>query len=477
MNFLFDLCIRDLYLIVKIVKIFQMRIHFIAVGGAVMHNLAIALHKKGYVVTGSDDEIFEPSKGRLEKYGLLPDADGWDASRISGDLDAIILGMHARDDNPELAEARKLGIRIYSFPEYLYEQTKDKKRVVIAGSHGKTTITSMVMHALKFHDRKFDYMVGSIIDGFETMVGLSDDSDIAVFEGDEYLSSALDRRPKFHLYKPHIALISGIAWDHMNVFPTWDNYLEQFRIFVDRIEPGGTLIYYKGDEHISEIMSSTDHSVVKIGYSDHKHRVESSKFYLQDGSGEWPVEVFGSHNMQNINGARLVCKQLGMSDVDFYKAIQTFNGSARRLELLGKSDTSQIYLDFAHAPSKVKATVQAMKEKYPDRLLVAVLELHTFSSLNAEFLPHYQGTLDLADVPMVYFNPSTVEHKRLPMITTEQVKEAFGRDDLKVYTDSENLVYTLERITWHFKNLLIMTSGNFDGIDFMELVEKIKKSD
>jgi UDP-N-acetylmuramate: L-alanyl-gamma-D-glutamyl-meso-diaminopimelate ligase len=319
-------------------------------------------------------------------------------------------------------------------------------------------------------------MVGSMIEGFETMVGLADDSEIAVFEGDEYLSSALDRRPKFHLYKPHIALISGIAWDHMNVFPTWENYLDQFSIFVEGIEPGGTLIYFDGDPGISEILSSTDQSLVNMSYSAHKHRVDSSRYYLESGDRVWSVEVFGSHNMQNINGSRLICNQLGMSDLDFYEAIKSFKGSARRLELLGRSDTSHIYLDFAHAPSKVKATVQAMKEKYPDRLLVAVLELHTFSSLNAGFLPQYRGTLDLADVPMVYFNPATVEHKRLPMITPEQVKEAFGRDDLHVYTESEKLVYTLERIKWHFKNLLIMTSGNFDGIDFNQLTEKIKKS-
>ncbi len=446
-----------------------MRIHFIAVGGAVMHNLAIALHKKGYEVTGSDDEIFEPSKSRLQKYGLLPVSEGWNAGRIDASLDAVILGMHARYENPELIRARELGIRIFSFPEYLYEQTKNKKRVVIAGSHGKTTITSMVMHVLKFHGWKFDYMVGSMIEGFETMVGLSDDAEVAVFEGDEYLSSALDRRPKFHLYKPHIALISGIAWDHMNVFPTWENYLEQFRIFVDKIEPGGTLIYYEGDDNIPGIVHSTDQSLVKIEYSAHPHHIMSSKYFLETGDSAWPVEIFGSHNMQNISGARHICNQLGITGNDFYEAIQTFRGSARRLELVGKSDTSRIYLDFAHAPSKVRATVQAMKEKYPDRLLVAVLELHTFSSLNADFLPQYRGTLDLADVPMVYFNPSTVEHKRLPMITPDQVKEAFGRDDLHVYTDSIRLIHTLERIKWHFKNLLIMTSGNFDGVDFTRL--------
>jgi UDP-N-acetylmuramate: L-alanyl-gamma-D-glutamyl-meso-diaminopimelate ligase len=451
-----------------------MRIHFIAIGGAVMHNLAIALHKKGYTVTGSDDEIFEPSRSRLDKYGLLPCSEGWDASRIGRDIDAVILGMHAREDNPELIRARELGIRIYSFPEYLYEQTKDKKRVVIAGSHGKTTITSMVMHCLKFHGWKFDYMVGSMIDGFETMVGLSNDSEIAVFEGDEYLSSALDCRPKFHLYKPDIALISGIAWDHMNVFPTWENYLEQFSTFVDRMEPGGTLIYYEGDSHITEILTTTGRSLVKTGYTGHNHHIRSGQYYLEAGEKAWPVEVFGSHNMQNINGARLVCTQLGMTDNDFYEAIQTFRGSARRLELLGKSDTSNIYLDFAHAPSKVRATVQAMKEKYPDRLLVAVLELHTFSSLNAAFLPHYKGTLDLADIPMVYFNPATVEHKRLPMITAGQVKEAFGRDDLHVYTDSAVLLHILSRIKWHFKNLLIMTSGNFDGLDFTTLIHPEK---
>jgi len=451
------------------------KVHFIAIGGAVMHNLAIALHKKGYVVTGSDDEIFEPSRSRLDKYGLLPEMEGWDPACITPDLDAIILGMHARMDNPELKKAQELGLNIYSFPEFLYEQTRNKKRIVIAGSHGKTTITSMVMHVLKYHDIRFDYIVGSLMEGFETMVGIHDDADVAVFEGDEYLTSALDQRPKFHVYRPHVALISGISWDHMNVFPTRENYVDQFTEFIDLIEPGGTLIYCDEDKELTNMVLTNDRSLVKIPYSTHKHTLKNQKSLLVEGNSEYPIYLFGSHNMQNISGAKQVCLELGISHNQFYEAIQTFKGSAKRLEKIGGNENMNIYLDFAHAPSKVKATVNAVKEQFPNRLLVAVLELHTFSSLNSAFLLQYNGSLDQADVPIVYFNPKTVEHKKLPMITPNQVKEAFGLKDLHVYTDSGMLVGMLERITWGYKNLLIMTSGNFNGIDFEQLVKKITK--
>ena len=450
-----------------------MRVHFIAIGGAVMHNLAIALQKKGYEVSGSDDEIFDPSRSRLTRYGLLPKEQGWHPDRIIPDLDTVILGMHAREDNPELEKARDLGLKIQSFPEFLFEQTMGKTRVVIGGSHGKTTITSMIMHVLRFHDLSFDYMVGSIVDGFETMVGLSDTSEIAVFEGDEYLSSALDRRPKFHLYKPHVSLISGIAWDHMNVFPTYENYLEQFRIFIEKTEVGGSLIYFMDDPEVSRLVESSKRLLNYIPYREHSHAVEDGKTCLVNENMVYPVSVFGRHNMQNINAAKRVCEILGINDEMFYTAIQSFTGAGKRMQLLGKNDHTSVYLDFAHAPSKVGATTSAVKEQHPERWLTAVLELHTFSSLNADFLPQYEATMLAADKAIVYFNPQTVAHKKLPEISFEQVKSAFNQPDLWIYNDAVKLVNDLLNSEWKGSNLLIMTSGNFDGQDLQGLANEI----
>jgi len=446
-----------------------MKVHFIAIGGAVMHNLAIALHKKGYKVTGSDDEIFEPSRSRLDKYGLLPGDTGWKAERINPDLDAVILGMHAKKDNPELEKALSLGIPVRSFPEYLFEQTKTKKRVVIGGSHGKTTITSMVMHVLREHDISFDYMVGSQIKGFETMVGLSDDSEIAVFEGDEYLSSALDKRPKFHLYKPHIALISGIAWDHMNVFPEYTAYLDQFRIFIEKIEVGGTLIYCMEDPELVKLLKSSGRLLDFVSYRQHPHEIRDGTTYLKTWDKEYGIPVFGKHNMQNISGARIISHTLGINDEMFYAAIQSFSGAQKRMQLLAENQSTSVYLDFAHAPSKVKATNMAVKEQFPERRLVAVLELHTFSSLNAEFIPQYKDSLSETDTAMVYFNPKTLVHKKLPPLTTDQIREAFGRSDLLVYNEADLLLQKLLMMDWNNQNLLIMTSGNFDGQDLEKL--------
>jgi UDP-N-acetylmuramate: L-alanyl-gamma-D-glutamyl-meso-diaminopimelate ligase len=462
-----------------------MRVHFIAIGGAVMHNLAIALHLKGYLVTGSDDEIFEPSRGRLDRYGLLPQKPGWDPGKVTGELDTVILGMHAREDNPELQKARELqkqqesspdgptGLRILSFPEFLYEQTKDKKRIVIGGSHGKTTITSMIMHVLKYHGIRFDYMVGSLVDGFETMVGLSKNSEIAVFEGDEYLTSALDHRPKFHLYKPHIGLISGIAWDHMNVFPTEENYIDQFRIFIEKNEVGGSLIYSAEDPKVRELVKSSDRLLDYIPYREHPSENLDGQTFLLDNGNRYPVGVFGRHNMQNIRGAMTVCELLGIDHQSFYKAIGSFTGAGKRMQKLGEKGSTAVFLDFAHAPSKVKATTEALKSQYPDRQLTAVLELHTFSSLNAEFLPHYKGALDAADRAIVYFNPKTVEHKKLAPISKDQVIDAFQKDGLLVYTDSDKLINYLAAEDWPGSNLLIMTSGNFDGQDLEALASRL----
>jgi UDP-N-acetylmuramate: L-alanyl-gamma-D-glutamyl-meso-diaminopimelate ligase len=450
-----------------------MRIHLIATGGAVMHNLAIALHLKGYNVTGSDDEIFDPAKSRLMNYGLLPEKCGWSPENINPGIDVIILGMHARSDNPELIRAIELGLKIFSFPEYLYEQSKNKIRVVIGGSHGKTTITSMIMHVLKFNGYDFDYMVGSQLEGFDNMVRITDNAPIALFEGDEYLSSAIDTRPKFHLYKPHIALLSGIAWDHINVFPTFGNYIEQFRQFIRLIEPDGSLIYNKDDDSLNLITKDASTGLKLVPYTTIPFTTTSGVVYLKLKNKKYPLQVFGEHNLQNISGARLVCNEMGLNDEQFFKAITSFRGAARRLQLLGRNENTNIYLDFAHSPSKLKATIKAVKQQFPERQLVACMELHTFSSLNKEFLPEYYGTLLPADSAFIYFNPHTLEHKGLQPFTTEEVSVAFGGENLKVFTDADQLLSELLSLQWAGKNLLMMSSGNFSGTDMKELVKKI----
>ncbi len=450
-----------------------MRVHFIAVGGAVMHNLAIAMHKKGYIVSGSDDEIFEPSKSRLEKYGILPEYTGWKPEIINNNIDAVILGMHAHKDNPELVKARKLGIRIYSFPEYLFEQTKAHKRVVVGGSHGKTTITSMIMHVLKNNNIDFDYMVGAQINGFETMVKLTN-AKIAIFEGDEYLSSALDKRPKFHLYKPHIAVISGIAWDHVNVFPTFENYMEQFEKFIKLIEPDGTLIYYEKDKYLQKIANiRTD--IETIPYTNHKSSIENGKTILLANTEKYKLEIFGEHNLQNISAAMHVCLKLGVNHHDFYKSIATFSGASKRLQLLSENKQTNIFLDFAHSPSKLKATTKAVKNQFANRKLVACMELHTYSSLKKDFLPQYKDSMKDADIAFVFFNPETITHKRLENISPKQVEKAFG-GNVTVFDNVEKLKKTLLDINWKNKNLLMMSSGNFSGIDFNEFANKLIKT-
>jgi UDP-N-acetylmuramate: L-alanyl-gamma-D-glutamyl-meso-diaminopimelate ligase len=450
-----------------------MKVHFIAIGGSAMHNLAIALHKKGYQVTGSDDEVFEPSKSRLKNLGLLPEREGWFAENITPDLDAVILGMHARQDNPELLRAQELGLKIFSYPEYLYEQTKDKIRVVIGGSHGKTTITSMILHVLGHNGVKFDYMVGAQLEGFDTMVSLSEDAKIAVFEGDEYLSSPIDLRPKFHLYFPNIALLSGIAWDHINVFPTFPFYVEQFQKFVDLIQPNGSLIYYEGDENLQTIAANSREDIEKLPYWAHDSVIENGSTYLVTDGKKIKLQIFGDHNLQNISGAQLVCCQLGLTDEQFYSAIAQFKGASRRLEVLAQKEDCIVFNDFAHSPSKLKATTEAVKKQFPDRKLVACLELHTFSSLKKDFLPQYKNCMNAADQAIVYFNPHTIEHKKLEPITEDQVAEAFDSPGLMVSTDSDQLFAYLKSQDWNNANLLIMTSGNFSGKNLKDLAGEL----
>ncbi len=452
-----------------------MKVHFIAIGGSAMHSLALALNKKGYVISGSDDEFFEPSKGKLASAGILPEKPGWFPEKITKDLDAVILGMHARADNPELIKAHEIGLKIFSYPEYLYEQTKHKTRVVIGGSHGKTTITSMIIHVLHFHHKKFDFMVGAQVEGFDNNVQLSDDSSIAVFEGDEYLSSTLDPRPKFHIYKPNIALISGIAWDHVNVFSSFDVYVEQFKIFIDKIEPNGSLIYCADDPLVSGIALIARNDVKKIDYKHHPYEVIDNDVYLLSENKRYPIKIFGKHNMQNINGAKNVCNILGLSDEEFYTAISTFKGASKRLQLIGKNDHTNIYLDFAHSPSKLTATVRAVKEHFPKRQLVACIELHTFSSLTEDFLQQYYGTMERADIALVYYDQKTLEAKKMKSLAPDFVAKAFGTKHLSVFTNSEALINEIKSIELNGKNLLLMSSGNFDGINFTTFADEILK--
>ncbi len=442
-----------------------MNVHFIAIGGSAMHNLAIALRLKGYHVTGSDDEIFEPSKGRLTKHNLLPAKEGWYEQNISKTLDAVILGMHARADNPELAKAKELGLKIYSYPEFLYEQSKTKTRVVIAGSHGKTSITAMILHVLHYHNETCDFMVGAQLTGFETMVRLTEDSEFMLLEGDEYLSSPIDRRPKFLHYKPNIALLSGIAWDHINVFPTFEDYRQQFDLLLEAIEPGGALVYNELDEEVVKTVKATKNEIKTFAYGLPNYFLEKNQVFLDTEEGAVPLAIFGRHNMNNLEGARWICNQMGVTDAQFYEAIPSFTGAAKRLEKIeGVKYTA--YRDFAHAPSKVKATVSATKEGFTDAHLIACLELHTFSSLNKEFILQYKGSMLAADTAIVYFNPKVLEHKRLPKLTKEEVKQAFGQENIVVCNTRQELLEAIQPQLSADSLLLLMSSGNFEGMQW-----------
>jgi len=448
-----------------------MRTHFIAIGGSAMHNLALALHNKGYYITGSDDAIFEPSRTRLAKKGLLPAEMGWFPEKITTDVDAVILGMHAKADNPELLKAQELGIKMYSYPEFLYEQSKNKTRVVIGGSHGKTTITSMILHVMHFHNINVDYMVGAQLEGFDTMVHLTEENDFIVLEGDEYLSSPMDRRPKFHLYQPNIALISGIAWDHINVFPTYENYVAQFEIFIQMITNGGILVYNEDDAEVKRVADAATNPIRKLPYSTPKYKVENGTTLLDTPEGDMPIEVFGAHNLNNLAGAKWICQNMGVDEADFYEAIASFKGASKRLEKIAENKNNVAYKDFAHSPSKVAATTKAVKEQYPNRTLIACLELHTYSSLNPEFLKEYEGALDAADVAVVFYSPDAVKIKQLEEVTAEQIGTAFNRSDLIIYTNPAafreylfHLKYDTERIA-----LLLMSSGNYGGLNFDEV--------
>ena len=451
-----------------------MQIHFIAIGGSAMHNLALALQHKGYQITGSDDTVFEPSKSRLDVKGLLPEAFGWFPEKIHADLDAVILGMHAKADNSELLRAQELGVTIYSYPEFLYEQSKNKTRVVIGGSHGKTTITSMILHVLNYHERPVDYMVGAQLEGFDRMVHLTEENDFIVLEGDEYLSSPIDRRPKFHLYRPNIALLSGIAWDHINVFPTFDNYLEQFQVFIDSIVKGGSVTYNEEDEEVRKVVEASENTIRKLGYKTPDYSVEEGTTLLETPEGPMPIEIFGKHNLSNLAGAKWICQNMGVDEAEFYEAIATFKGASKRLEKIAESATSVVYKDFAHSPSKVAATTSATKEQYPERKLIAFLELHTYSSFNPEFLKEYKGALDAADTAVVFYLPESVAIKKLAAVSPQQIATAFQRDDLIIHTDATAFKDFVFKQEYDDAVLLFMSSGNYGGLDLMEVKSKIE---
>lgn len=449
-----------------------MKVHFIAIGGSVMHQLAIALKRKGYEVTGSDDEIFEPAIENLKKEGILPNHTGWFPEKIQPEIDAVILGMHAKNDNAELNKATELGLKIYSFPEYIYQESRQKTRIVVGGSHGKTTTTSMIMHVLKKTGKYFDYLVGAKLEGFEQSVNITD-APVIVCEGDEYPASAIDKRPKFHFLFPHIAILTGIAWDHINVFPTFSIYLEQFSIFIDKIAPGGLLIYNETDSVLRKLVEEHPSTVRRIPYSCMQHHNENDKTVITLEGNSAALKIFGNHNMLNLQAAYLVCKELGIEPLDFLKAMEDFAGAAKRLELIAKIDSLLVYRDFAHAPSKVKATMNAMKYQFPDRKLIAILELHTYSSLNIAFIQEYKNALELADLAVVFYSRHALELKKLPELKKQDVYEGFNKEGLLVINDTEALQQWMLQQHYNNATLLLMSSGNYDGLDIITFVNKL----
>lgn len=449
------------------------KFHFIAIGGSAMHNLALALQFKGFEISGSDDAIFEPSKSRLAKAGLHPEVMGWFPEKITDDLDGIILGMHAKEDNPELLQAMELGIRIYSYPEFLYEQTKNKTRVVIAGSHGKTTITSMVLHVLNYWEKEVDYMIGAQLEGFDTMVHLTEENDFMLIEGDEYLSSPIDRRPKFLWYKPHVTLISGIAWDHINVFPTEENYIEQFETYIDSIMPGGVLVYNESDSVLERITAASQNTIRKESYRLPDYFIEEGVSYLKTDEGDLPLEVFGEHNLSNIAGAKWICQLMGVDEDDFLEAIMSFKGASKRLEKIGDNGSSFLFKDFAHAPSKVKATSEAVALQFDKHHKVYCLELHTYSSLNPAFIGQYKNALNGADEAVVFYDPAALKVKNRSPLNEQEIKTAFGSENLLVFSNPKAFQEFLFEHEWNKSILLMMSSGNYGGIDWDTLKDRV----
>lgn len=450
-----------------------MKVHFISIGGSVMHQLAIALKRKGYKVTGTDDEIFEPSYSNLQYEGLLPEKMGWNGDLIVADIDAVILGMHAKNDNPEIEKARKLALPIYSFPEYIYHESKAKTRVVVGGSHGKTTTTSMIMHVLNILQKKFDYLVGARLAGFELSVSITD-APIIVCEGDEYPASAIEKIPKFHFLFPHVAILTGIAWDHINVFPTFENYLEQFRIFINKIQPGGLLVYNNTDEVLDQLVKENrreDISYQPYGIPNNNIKSGKTTVNIEDAEGE--LEIFGNHNLLNLHAAWYVCKYFKVGARSFVNAISSFTGASKRLEKIAENKETIVYRDFAHAPSKVKATMVSVKKQYPDKKLIAIFELHTFSSLSKDFISEYRGAMDKADKAAVFYSKHALELKRMPELPKQLILEGFSKENLDVITDKKELFNWLESQQYKNACVVFMSSGNYEGLDINSFAKKI----
>ena len=438
-----------------------------------MHQLAIALHRKGYQVTGTDDEIFEPSKTNLLNEGILPTSFGWKPELITNNLDAVILGMHARHDNPELLKAIELGLKIYSFPEYIFHESQQKKRIVVGGSHGKTTTTSMIMHVLRTLHFDFDYLVGAKLQGFDQSVNITN-APVIVCEGDEYPASAIEKKPKFHFLFPHVAILTGIAWDHINVFPTFDFYLDQFRIFIAKIEPGGLLIYNSSDAILDQLVKECHRADLRYQpYEVPEHAIENGQTVVTIDGFSTSLKVFGNHNLMNLFAAYYACKEIGVTASNFVKAIADFTGASKRLELLTSNETINVYRDFAHAPSKVKATIEALKQQYPNRKLIGILELHTFSSLNEQFMSEYHGALSKADTAIVFYSKHALEIKRLPDLPIEKIKAGFDQPGLLVMNDKKILEEWLEKTDFSNSNIVLMSSGNYDGLDMLTFAERV----
>lgn len=450
-----------------------MRVHFISIGGSVMHQLAIALLQKGYQVTGTDDEIFEPALSNLADNGLLPESIGWYPELITSEIDAIILGMHAKSDNPELVRAKELGLNIYSFPEYIYQESRFKKRIVVGGSHGKTTTTSMIMHVLHQLNWDFDYLVGARLAGFDQSVRITD-APVIVCEGDEYPASAIEKKPKFHFLFPHIAILTGIAWDHINVFPTFPFYLEQFILFIQKIEKGGLLIYNETDPVLQKLVTENLRTDIRYQpYSLPSFSIESGVTSVTLEGVTGAIRVFGDHNLLNIQAAYYVCKELDVPAEAFVKSMATFAGASKRLEIMASNDTVTVFRDFAHAPSKVKATMDALKQQYPQRKLIGILELHTYSSLSEAFMTEYRGAMENADIGIVFYAAHALELKRLPYLPTESVQKGFAKEGLMVMTNKETLWKWLHANTYLHTNIVFMSSGNYDGLDMLTFAKQI----
>lgn len=447
-----------------------MNFHFIAIGGSAMHSLAIALKEKGYKISGSDDVIYGASKSALEKHNLMPQELGWFPQKITANLDAVILGMHAKPNNPELQKAENLGLKIYSYPEFLYESSKEKTRVVIAGSHGKPTITAMVLHVMNYHGKEVDYLIGAPVPGFSKMLNLTQENDFIVIEGDEYFASALEKRPKFHFYKPNIALVSGIAWYNNNTFPTFEDYVEQFQVFIDSIVNGGILVYNQEDEKLQNLVENAQNPIRKHPYYTPQYHVEEGECILDTPEGEMPLEIFGRHNMSNLAGAKWICQHMGIDEDDFYEAIVTFKGASKRLEKIFDNGESIVFKDFAHSPSKIAATTKALKEQFPQKKLIACLELHTYSSLNREFLKGYANSLSEVDKALVFYSPEASQQRNLEKISSEEIRTAFQKDELEVFEKPSALKEKLQGISLKNSVLLFMSSGNFGGIEPENLI-------